>query len=522
MGKQSTQKRKNRKPVAKKTASSVIDRKLRITYLMATTNVTGGAKVIFEHVHRLADRGHQVQIVSHQGPPDWTSLRVPLIQADFRTPLSSLVPPSDLVVATYWNHAYFGLHAAKLLDAVPVYFVQGDEYFYERFEGGEQAKYQKISDESYGLPMKLAVVSPVIQRLLRERYKKDSVFMPAAVDERIFSPRPKPVRKRPLILVMGTDQLEFKGIKDAFAALKKVRDSGREFDVVRVSAFPQANFDFPCTYVERPSQQELGKWYAVSDIMLTASHYESFPLPPLEAMAAGTPVITTANEGVHTYAEAGKNCLMIPIRDPAAMASAVSELLDNPARRNDLVEEGRKTASRFEWERIIDDIEHQYLSWVEEPRELVLTPDETLQPPLERHRALVGPAFEQISRKMLEEGEKLYAQRDFETAKKLFEEVLSLMPQWVEPRTNLAVLAWEAGEAATAFTLLNEAYQMAPNDPEVLANLSTILAQAGQSKEALQCIRKYLAQRPDDAEMKRLAESLESASAVPVVQTTMR
>jgi tetratricopeptide (TPR) repeat protein len=346
--------------------------------------------------------------------------------------------------------------------------------------------------------------------------------MPAAVDERIFYPRPKPVRKRPLILVMGTDQLEFKGIQDAFAALQNVKDSGREFDVVRVSAFPQSNFDFPCTYVERPTQEELGKWYAISDMMLTASHYESFPLPPLEAMAAGTPVITTANEGVHTYAEAGKNCLMVPIRDPDAMASAVSELLDRPDRRGELVEEGRKTASRFEWERIIDDIERQYLSWVEEPRELVLTPAETLQPPLERHRALMGPAFEQISRKLLEEGEKLYAQGDSETAKKLFEEVLTLMPQWVEPRTNLAVLAWEAGEAATAFTLMNEAYQMAPDHPEVLANLSTILAQSGQTNEALQCIRKYLAQRPDDVEMKRLAESLEGVSAVPVAQTTVR
>ena len=510
MGKRSKRNRKGRKPAGGKTNHGSAGRGLRITYLMATTNVTGGAKVIFEHVNRLADRGHQVQVVSHQGPPDWTPLRVPLIQADLRTPLSSMVPPSDVVVATYWNHASFALHAARLLDAVPVYFVQGDEYFYERFEDPEGAKWQEISDESYGLPMKLAVVSPLIGRLLRERYEKESVFLPAALDGRVFYPRPKPRREEPLILVMGTDQLEFKGIKDAFAALKKVRDSGRSFDVLRVSAYPQANFDFPCTYVERPTQEDLGRLYATSDLVVTASHYESFPLPPLEAMGSGTPAITTDNEGVHTYAEAGKNCLMVPVRDTDALASAVSELLDHPARREELAREGLKTASRFQWDRIIEEWERRLIAWADEPREIELAPQETRRPPTERHRVLMGPALEKMARMRLEAGETLHTQGDSQKAESLFEEAQGLAPNWVEPRINRAVLAWEAGEVPKALSLLAGALRLSPNHPDVLVNLGSILAQSGQSREALPYVREYLAQRPDDPEMRQLAESLEA------------
>lgn len=487
-------------------------RGLRITYLVATTNVTGGAKVIFEHVNRLAERGHQVRVVSHQGPPSWTPLQVPLIQADLRTPLSSMVPPSDVVVATYWNHALFAHHAAKLLDAVPVYFVQGDEYFYGEFKDTEDPR-QKFSEESYRLPMKLAAVSPVIQRLLRERYGKESVFVPAAVDEGVFHPRPKPPRKRPLILVMGTDQLEFKGVRDAFAALRKVRDSGRAFDVLRVSAFPQANFDFPCTYIERPTQEDLGRLYALSDITVTASHYESFPLPPLESMASGTAVVTTDNEGARTYAEAGKNCLMAPVRDADALAGAICELLDGPQRRRALVEEGLETASRFRWDRIIEGWERQLMAWAEEPRALEPAPAETRRPPLEEHRTLMGPALERIAKAMVEEGERLHAQGQTERARAFFEEAQAFMPQWVEPRINRAVLAWEAGKAAEALSLMEEAHRMAPDHPDVLANLALILSQSGRIREALQCARKCLAQRPDDAEMKRLAESLQGRPA---------
>ncbi len=517
MGKKSKSKRQARRPAGGKTVRAPkwtsSELRLRITYLMATTNVNGGAKVIFEHVNRLTKRGHQVQVVSHLGPPEWIKLDAPLIQVDIRTPLSSMVGPSDIVVATYWNHAAFGLHAAKLLDAVPVHFVQGDEFFYERFDDPERIGLQRISDESYQLPMKLAVVSPVIQRKLKERYGRDSVFVPATVDERVFFPRPKPNRKIPLILVMGTDQLGFKGIQDAFAALSKVRESGRSFEVVRISAYPQTNFGFPCKYVERPSQEELGRLYAMSDIMLTASHYESFPLPPLEAMASGTPVITTDNEGVHTYAEPGKNCVMVPVRDADAMAEAVNALLDSPERRSELAAAGIETASGYRWDRIIEDWERQLIDWVEAPRALDLVPEETRRPPTERHQAHMGKSMEKMARMRLESGEALHAEGDSQGANAHFQEAQSLMPDWVEPRINRAVVAWEAGNAVKALAILTEALQLSPDHPDILANLGSILAQAGEPEKALPFIRDYLAQRPDDAEMRQLADALEAPQA---------
>jgi mannose-1-phosphate guanylyltransferase len=63
-------------------------------------------------------------------------------------------------------------------------------------------------------------------------------------------------------------------------------------------------------------------------VYLCASHYESFPLPPLEAMACGAPVVTTANVGVLEYARDAQNAVVVPIGDVAAMKAAIGRVLD--------------------------------------------------------------------------------------------------------------------------------------------------------------------------------------------------
>ncbi len=77
------------------------------------------------------------------------------------------------------------------------------------------------------------------------------------------------------------------------------------------------------------------------------SLYEGFGLPVLEAMACGTPVVTS---NVSSLPEvAGEAALLVDPRSPAAIASAVTSILDEPALARRLREEGLKRAGRFSW-----------------------------------------------------------------------------------------------------------------------------------------------------------------------------
>jgi glycosyltransferase involved in cell wall biosynthesis len=96
------------------------------------------------------------------------------------------------------------------------------------------------------------------------------------------------------------------------------------------------------------SSRELAELFRSVDVVVTASWFESFPLPPLEAMACGTAVITT-REGTEDYAVDRVNALVVPGRDVEALAAAVLELAYDRALRTSLAQAGPATAARFSW-----------------------------------------------------------------------------------------------------------------------------------------------------------------------------
>jgi glycosyltransferase involved in cell wall biosynthesis len=94
---------------------------------------------------------------------------------------------------------------------------------------------------------------------------------------------------------------------------------------------------------------------AGADLFLSASWAESFPYNVLEAMAAGLPVVATDVGGTAEAVADGETGFVVPPRDPAALASALGQLLADPVRRAALGNAGRRrVAERFTIERMLD------------------------------------------------------------------------------------------------------------------------------------------------------------------------
>jgi glycosyltransferase involved in cell wall biosynthesis len=113
----------------------------------------------------------------------------------------------------------------------------------------------------------------------------------------------------------------------------------------------------PFRRLYRPTREELAELYATCDLFVSASWREGFGLPPLEAMACGAPVVLTDSGGVREYARHGENCLMVPPRDPPALAEAMVRVLTDTALAEQLRRNGPLTAARFTWEGAVDRFE---------------------------------------------------------------------------------------------------------------------------------------------------------------------
>lgn len=90
------------------------------------------------------------------------------------------------------------------------------------------------------------------------------------------------------------------------------------------------------------------RYTAHAEAFVTASLYEGFGLPALEAMAAGTPcIVSRAGSFPEVCGDAARYA---DPRDESSFAEAMNELATNPALRALLVKRGRERASRFRWE----------------------------------------------------------------------------------------------------------------------------------------------------------------------------
>ena len=99
-------------------------------------------------------------------------------------------------------------------------------------------------------------------------------------------------------------------------------------------------------------EDELPLWYNAARLFVFPSLYEGFGLPALEAMACGTPVITSNAASLPEVG--GKAAALVPPHDTAQLALEVQRLLDDPQLRSDMRTAGRIQASRFSWRALAD------------------------------------------------------------------------------------------------------------------------------------------------------------------------
>ena len=105
-------------------------------------------------------------------------------------------------------------------------------------------------------------------------------------------------------------------------------------------------------------EEELVALYTAAELVWFPTRYDGFGMPVIEAMASGTPVVSSNTTGIPEVAGAAA-VLLSPDR-PNDHVEAICGLLDNPGAREELVRLGRIRAEGYRWSRSAERLEAQF------------------------------------------------------------------------------------------------------------------------------------------------------------------
>lgn len=121
------------------------------------------------------------------------------------------------------------------------------------------------------------------------------------------------------------------------------------------------------TFAGAVPQSELPTYYGAADVMVLPSHYESFGLVALEAMACGTPVVVSRVGGLKTFVRNGESGYLVPWRCPDPFAEQIEVMLANPSLRRAMGTRALATARGMGWSGVSVKLMDFYDSLVDAP-----------------------------------------------------------------------------------------------------------------------------------------------------------
>lgn len=334
----------------------------RVVYLIPGVGISGGTAVICQHANRLKQRGFEVlllDVMESDRPITW----FPGLEVDV-VPFSRQPANIDVAIATGWQTVSF---LEQMDVGRGLYFVQSDE---SRFfdDPGMQAHIRA----TYTRPFEYMTEARWIQRWLEEEFGHHATYVPNGLDPAIIHPatpiEPKGDRLR--VLLEGPIDIPFKGMADAFSAVK-----GLDCEVWCVSSHGVPRPHWRCDrFFHAIPMQEMKHIYSSCDILLKMSRVEGFFGPPLEMMACGGVSVVAKVTGYDEYITEDVNALVVEAGDVLGARDAVRRLLEEPSLRARLIEAGHRTAEKWRWEPTIDRLE-----------QLLMSPRPTLHLSRDRH-----------------------------------------------------------------------------------------------------------------------------------------
>ncbi|HEY5731350.1 MAG TPA: glycosyltransferase [Anaerolineales bacterium] len=302
----------------------------------------------------------------------------------------------DIIHSHYWMS---GIAAASLSDLwagtpiIHMFHTLGEmKNRIARSEAEREGEYRVIGEKQVLRRVNRVVVATLAELTqLRFLYKAEAsklVVIPPGVDLSHFYPIPADEAKtyvglRPenrMILFVGRIE-PLKGVDTLIEAMAclSLKETAKPVHLAIIGGDPSASreamtvemarlkqlcddlgLDQSVIFLGRRDQDKLPYFYSAADVLVMPSHYESFGMVALEAMACGTPVIASEVGGLAYLVRDGETGFTIPAEEPDTLCDKLSWLLKDGKLHNKMSGQAVEYAQDYAWEKIAKQIAAEY------------------------------------------------------------------------------------------------------------------------------------------------------------------
>jgi len=302
----------------------------------------------------------------------------------------------DLIHSHYWMS---GLAAESLSDAwggtpiVQMFHTLGEMKNRIARSDEERESPERIAGEKRILARadRIVVATLAEQTQLRFLYKVNErklEIIPPGVDTSHFYPIPSDEAKQYIGLkpddrmVLYVGRIEpLKGVGTLIEAMSclKFKDQSGPVHLAIIGGEPEANpeemstemarlqklsddlaMDQTVVFLGKRGQNTLPYYYSAAEVLVMPSHYESFGMVALEAMACGTPVIASDVGGLGFLVQDGETGYTVPNDEPDKLCEKLTLLLGDFNLRQKMGQRAEEVAQSYSWEKIAKQIVDVY------------------------------------------------------------------------------------------------------------------------------------------------------------------
>lgn len=334
--------------------------KTKVAYLLESTDLWGGVKVVFRHVEVLNKIGYNAVVICNQSYPAWLKPGVDFKQHD--TYDNNLGLKYDVLIATGFRLPQH--HYAHKSKALLIHFCQG-------YEGDfmEAAPIINQIESAYQLPIPRFAITEKLKVLMEAKFKNNQVFnVGQGLEHEIFHPEPHNINLHYHddinLFLFGPLEGDIKQIKTGLFAYKKASRLIPQLKLIRVSLFDTQKEEEKLIgsiheYYANIRPEKVGELFRTKPGLLLApsKDAEGFGLPAIEAMACGVPTVLTRISSFKSFDKDHDYAEFADVGNSTEMANAIKEIIFNHNKRHHIIQRGLEVVQKFNYQTVAEKLD---------------------------------------------------------------------------------------------------------------------------------------------------------------------